>query len=205
VKEYIMSNVENKVATPEDEAMAAADREVLETKAKMLGVEFHPNLSSVKLAERIKEHLEKEQVTKVNTDKATVKTAKESGTPVAESENDYRLRMKREASQLVRVIVSCKNPAKKDHGGQIFSIGNSVVGNFTKYVPFENQEGWHVPQIILTLIKDCEYQHFYKDPKNPNITLSKRAKEFVVEILPPLTEEELHDLAQRQAMTKSVD
>lgn len=193
-----MSNEDLKpVEQNEDAALQAAAREALETKAKMLGVEFHPKLSDAKLSERIKEHLE-------NTAKPKDEAPKLAKADGKENENERRLRLKREASELVRVIISCKNPLKKAHGGQIFSVGNSNIGNFTKYVPFENQEGWHVPKIILQAIKDAEYQHFYTDPNNESITLSRRAKEFVVDILPPLTKEELHELAQRQAMSKSI-
>lgn len=198
-----MENQETQITT-EDAALQAAAREALEAKAKMLGVAFHPSLSDAKLSERIKEHLEKD-TPKVNVEKEEAKQDdQELPKNTKETEMQKRIRLKREASELVRIVVSCKNPLKKEHGGQIFSVGNSNIGHFTKYVPFENAEGWHVPRIILQLIKDSEYQHFYKDPKNPNITLSKRAKEFVVEILDPLTAEELHDLAQRQAMAGSI-
>jgi len=191
----------------DEAAIQAADREALESKAKMLGVQYHPSLSNAKLSERIKEHVAAEAAPKTVLEKAPepeAKAAKVSVVGGKETENEARIRRKKEASELVRIILTCKNPLKAEHGGQMFSVGNSNIGNFTKYVPFENQEGWHVPKIILQLIKDSEYQHFFKDPKNPNITLSKRAKEFVVDILPPLTKDELFELAQRQAMSGSV-
>lgn len=202
-----MNDQEQSQPSAEEIAIEAAARDALVAKATMLGVEFHPKLSSDKLAERIREHVAKEAAPKTDLTKLVVEAKEPTKAEVkAEKETDLqkRLRLKREASELVRIILTCKNPLKADHGGQVFSVGNSNIGHFTKYVPFENQEGWHVPRIILQLIKDSEYQHHYKDPKNPNVTLSKRAKEFVVDILDPLTTQELHDLAQRQAMSGSI-
>ena len=124
-----------------------------------------------------------------------------------ETENQRRLRRKREASELVRIRLTCMNPNKREWEGEIFSAGNSLVGTFTKYVPFNVDDGWHVPQIILEMIRARQCQIFYteKSRNGVNVRKGKLIKEFNVEVLPPLTPAELHDLAQRQAMAKSID
>jgi hypothetical protein len=85
-------------------------------------------------------------------------------------------------------------------------VGNAAIGTFKKYVPFNADEGWHVPKVIYKQIVGRQCQVFYatKDSKGNSIRRSKLIKEFAVEVLPPLTKEELHELAQRQAMAKSV-
>ena len=99
------------------------------------------------------------------------------------------------------------NPAKKEWEGEIFSCGNTTVGSFTKYVPFNADDGWHVPEMIYKMIRDRQCQVFYTvtDDKGNKIRRGKLIREFAVEKLPPLTPEELHELAQRQAMSKSID
>jgi hypothetical protein len=99
------------------------------------------------------------------------------------------------------------NPAKKEWEGEIFSVGNAVVGSFTKYVPFNAEEGWHVPHMIYQMICDRQCQVFYtvSDSRGNKTRRGKLIKEFSVEVMPQLTAEELHDLAQRQAMSNSID
>ena len=81
-----------------------------------------------------------------------------------------------------------------------------VVGTFKKYVPFNADEGWHVPRIIYEQLKDRECQVFttVRDSRGNSTRKGKLIKEFAIEVLPNLTEEEIKELAQRQAMAKSV-
>lgn len=170
---------------------------VLKQRADLLGISYHPSIGVEKLREKIAAKLSDEPT--------------ESEAPVNasadESEAQRRLRKKNEASALVRIRVSCMNPFKKEWEGEIFTAGNSVVGTFKKYVPFNAEDGWHVPRIIYNQIVQRQCQVFYstKDNRGNTIRRGKLIKEFAVEILPPLTKEELHDLAQRQAMAKSID
>jgi hypothetical protein len=97
--------------------------------------------------------------------------------------------------------VTCMNPNKREWEGEIFTTGNMVVGTFKKYVPFETV--WHVPQIILTMMRQRKCQVFHTVTDKRTGTKSRRGKmvnEFAVEVLPELSDTELQDLAQRQAM-----
>ena len=69
-----------------------------------------------------------------------------------------------------------------------------------KYVAFDIE--YHIPRIIYNYMKEKEYIQFVKvkDKKGNTNTTSRLAKEFNIEILPQLTEQELKELAQRQAM-----
>lgn len=143
---------------------------------------------------------------------AEVKVDEETGeestvfAPV-ESAGQKRKRLKAEAEKLVRIRVACMNPAKKEWHGEIFTVGNSAVGTLRKYVPFNNDEGWHVPQMILTMIQERQCQVFVNKKTERGVTVreGKLIKEFAVEIMPELTPVELRELARRQAMAAGQD
>lgn len=171
----------------------------LKARADMLGISYHPSIGVDKL---------REKVTAALTDKPAPGDAPVAVQPTAEESERGRLqRLKREATALVRIRLTNMNPAKKDWEGEIFTVGNAVVGTIKKFVPFNTDEGWHVPQIMLTQLQDRQCQVFVtlKTKGGTSIRQGKLIKEFAIEIMPPLTKEELHDLAQRQAMAQSID
>lgn len=177
-------------ATVQDELAA------LKARADMLGLTYHPSIGVEKLREKVNAALA-----------PPAEEPKVEAEAVEETVGARNARLKREASKLVRIRVTCMNPAKKEWEGEIFSVGNAVVGSFTKYVPFNTEDGWHVPAMILQMIQDRQCQVFYTvtDQRGNKSRKGKLIKEFSVEVLPPLTPEELHDLAQRQAMSNSID
>lgn len=182
----------------QSEMTAQDELAALKSRADMMGISYHPSIGLEKLREKVNTALTG----------AAEKTEEPAVVdPTAETENQRNTRLKREASKLVRIRVTCMNPAKKEWEGEIFSVGNAVVGSFTKYVPFNVDEGWHVPQMIYQMIKDRECQIFYTvaDSRGNKTRRGKLVKEFSVEVLPPLTKEELQELAQRQAMSNSIE
>jgi hypothetical protein len=180
--EYQMSDIDTDLLVP-DELSA------LKARADLLGVRYHPSISLEKLREKV--------------NAAVAPTEEEVKQDVLVS---GRGALQKKASELVRIRVTCMNPAKKEWEGEIFTVGNSAIGTFKKYVPFNADEGWHVPRVIYQQLLNRQCQVFYasKDGKGNTIRRAKLIKEFAVEVLPKLTEEELKDLAQRQAMAKSV-
>lgn len=169
---------------------------VLKARADALGISYHPSIGVEKLREKVNAALKKDEA------------PQEAPTEDAnETESERRNRLRQEASKLVRIRLTCMNPHKKEWQGEFITAGNSVVGTFTKFIPFNADEGWHVPHIIYEQLRDRECQVFVsvRDSKGNVTRKGKTIKEFAIEVLPPLTEEELKDLAQRQAMAKSVD
>ena len=164
----------------------------LKARADLMGVTYHPSIGVDKLREKIAAAL------------GNTETKEE--VEAEESESQKRQRLVLEASKLVRIRVTCMNPFKKEWDGEFFTVGNSVVGSYTKYVPFNADDGWHVPQIILNHMQERMCQIFVtrKNEKGARITEGKLIKEFAIEILPPLTQEELDELARRQAMAGSI-
>ena len=172
----------------------------LKARADLMGIPYHPSIGLEKLREKVSTAL----TPAVDGEVAAPAPAAVS---TAASADEVRRKHILDATRLVRIRVACMNPNKKELEGQIITVGNSVVGTLKKYVPFHIEDGWHVPHMIYETLRDAECQIFMtkKDARGNNYRASKMIKEFAIEILPDLTQEELKDLAQRQAMAKSVD
>ena len=185
----------------QDEAalLAATELENLKSRAEKLGVKFHPSISAEKLREKIKAAQTEGEgsVGEQSEGKSAAGTKEES--PAAK-----KLRLKREALKLVRVRITCMNPAKKEWEGEIFTVANNAVGTVKRYVPFNTEDGWHVEHILLEQLRQRQCQIFVteKDSRGNKVRKGKLIREFAIEVLPPLTEEELAELAQRQALAK---
>ena len=109
-----------------------------------------------------------------------------------------------QAMKLVRIIVTPNDPNMVNYPGLIFTVGMSGINNgrmIKKFVPFSNEEGWHVPTIILRQIESAEMQKFktITRPNGEKVLEPYLTKKFNVQILPDLTKEELKRLADQQA------
>lgn len=125
-----------------------------------------------------------------------------------ESIAEKRMRLKRHALALVRIRVTNMNPLKKEWEGEIIAAGNGLVGTVKKYVPFAAEDGWHVPRILYNVLRDRMCQVFYTvtDPvSKQKVRKGRLIKEFAIDVLEPLTPEELAELAARQAANRSID
>ena len=178
-----------------DKELEQAALDSLKARADQLGVSYHPSIGVEKLREKVNAAMQGNDEPEQN--KSDEK----------ESLNKQRLRLKDEAHKLVRIRVTCMNPAKKDWEGEIFTVGNSMVGSVKKYVPFNVDDGWYVPNIMYEMLRDRMCQIFINGKTRSGVTIreSKLIREFAIEVLQDLTEKELKDLAQRQAMSKSTD
>lgn len=167
---------------------------VLKARADQLGISYHPSIGLEKLREKVNAALSK-----------SAASEEAAPAPEKESEAERRSRLKREALKLIRVRITCMNPQKRAWEGEIFTAGNGVIGTVKKYVPFDIE--WHVPKIILDQIqaRQCQIFQNYRDERGRSIKRGKLIKEFNVEILPPLSEKELAELARRQAMARGQD
>ena len=176
----------------------------LKARADLLNIPYHPSIGVEKLREKIAAAMAdptEEPKAPVVAPEATSMVAEE------ESEGAKRARLRREANELIRIRVTCMNPNKKEWEGEIFTAGNTAVGSFTKFVPFNVEDGWHVPRIIYNQIvqRQCQIFHTTRDGRGNSVRTGKLIKEFAVEVLPNLTTEELQELAARQAATKAID
>ena len=174
----------------------------IKARLDQMKVSYHPSIGLEKAREKLAAAL----ADKPTLDAPPVAAASPAE-PEPESERERLQRLKREALRLIRIRVTCMNPNKRELEGELITVGNSLIGTVTKFVPFNNEEGWHVPHIMYEALADRKCQVFFTEKLKNGVAVrrGKQISEFAIEVLPPLTEEELHDLAQRQAMAHAVD
>lgn len=177
---------------------------VLKARADLLGINYHPSIGIDKLREKVNAKIQGQAAPDVAVNEQPVSAGPVARPPTAEelAKAHYDAAMK-----LIRVRLQCMNPNKKEWEGEIFAVSNRVIGTVRKYIPFNAEDGWHVPQIMLDMLEARQCQSFYsvKVANGNTVRKGKLIKEFAIEILPPLTPDELAELARRQAMANSID
>ena len=188
----------------QDTELTQDELTTLKARADMLGISYHPSIGVEKLKAKIEAKLSDAPE---ETDEPEVKPQVQAPGVAVETEGQKRQRLRKQAAELVRIRVTCMNPAKREWEGEIITAGNSAVGTFKKYIPFNADEGWHVPRIIYNQLVERECQVFVtvKDGRGNSVRKGKSIKEFAIEVLPQLTQAELDELARRQAMSKAID
>ena len=189
-----MSDEIENVELSEEEQMAQYELESLRSQAEMLGVKYSANIGIETLRKRVQLAREENEI------------AAEAKVEKAAASNSFEAK-KKAASKLVRVRITCMNPNKKAWPGEIFSVGSAKLGTFKKFVPFNADDGWHVPQIMLDMIRSRKFSTFYDEvgPKGQKVRKSRLIPEYSVEVLPDLTENELKELARKQALANGSD
>tara|TARA_R110002167_G_scaffold60173_1_gene170200 strand:+ start:5283 stop:5888 length:606 start_codon:yes stop_codon:yes gene_type:complete len=135
---------------------------------------------------------------------STAPTAVPSVKELTAEEHLSKLTKEQKAMRLTRVVVSPNDPLMSAYPGLIFTVGSSSINNgrmIKKFVPFNNDDGWHVPKIILDQIESAEMQKF-RQVISPNGEKSLQpyiTKKFNVQILDPLSQGEMEILAASQA------
>ncbi len=112
----------------------------------------------------------------------------------------------RKATKLVRCIVTCRDPLKQSWEGEIISVANDVIGEQKKFVPFNLTEGYHLPQIIVNVLKSKKCTVFVNKKINgEQVKVGKSIDAYGIEILDALTKQELDELASEQRARRSID
>ena len=211
---------ENEVFTPEMELDA------LKKQADIMGLAYHPRQGLKKLKKIVEDHLAKtgKEVKQAHAEQAqqavnTVQPIPDASTATAadapynlqtgaaETIGQKRNRVRKNATRLVRFRLTCMNPNKKGWSIQQFAVGNRSVGTIKRYIPF-NAPAWHCEEMLLRSIQERKFIDFYevKDRKGRPYKKHRLVKEFAIEILPPLTEQEIIDLkAQQQARPEQIE
>lgn len=173
----------------EDDLPQQDERASLEARARILNINFHTNISTDKLRERVNAAIQG------NGPEA------ESDRPVkGESDAVRRSRLKKEASKLVRVRIHCNDPAKKEWPGEYITVGNNAVGTYRKYIPYNQDEPTHIYQIMFNALREKRVQVFATKKGKNGIPIreAKSIAAYSIEVLQPLTQEELDELARSQ-------
>lgn len=173
--------------------MSIEDRDeefaLLKERAEKIGLKVGPNISLETLRQKVNTALSKE-------------TPESKRAAVRKAIRDEELK-------LVRIRLSVMNPAKKTWRGEIFTFANAEVGTVKKFVPFDPKfytNGYHVPNCIYKMLRDKKFLNIYTKESGSKITVQKDlVNEFSISVLPPLTKEELLELANAQAAGNRID
>lgn len=178
---------------------------LLKQRATALGVSFNPRIGLEALREKVRAAIEDDAKPAAEEAAAATETLSPMKRQMA-----IRQEMKREKTKLVRVRISCLNPAKAEWPGEIITVINKYMGSIKKFVPFGEQtdDGYHIPQVIYDELKARQFNQIKvrKDRTTGRDIITQRwVPEFNLEVLPPLTKEELAELATAQAAAGTVE
>lgn len=185
------------------------DIQDLKAKADRLGVKYHPTIGAEALLQRVREKqeaLENGDTVNQKTKERGVDAVNDQQT-VAQAKTDIR----KEATKLVRLRITNMNPKKKDLQGELITVGNEFIGTISKFIPFGpefSENGYHVPNVIYQHIKEKKFLNItqVKDRTTGRTRVSQSwAREYALEVLPPLTKQELDKLAAAQKASGSID
>jgi len=176
----------------------------LKARADLLGIKYSNQIGAEKLAAKIALHTEGSSPGEpVGTVPGVISE------PMTQAQYDKSLigQRKDDAKRLVRVRVTCMNPNKTEWEGEIISVGSAKAGTFKKYVPFNSDAGYHIPNIMYTAMKERQCTIFYtvKGPRGDKVRKGKLVPEFNIEVMDPLTSAEIEDLGKQQAMSGAID
>lgn len=197
-------DVQGNEDTVNDIAMPS-ELEVLKQRATLMNIKFSNNISVGKLREKIEAAQAK--------DEPEVKEA--AVNPLGEKQEAGVKKMtlgqkiRAEQTRLIRVRIQNLDPKKKDLPGEIITVANEYMGTVRKFVPFGEvtDNGYHIPYCIYEFLKERKFINITtRKGKNglPDIRATE-AREFSIEVLPPLTEAELAQLAQAQIAAGSMN
>ena len=168
--------------------------DILKAQADRMGISYKSNISLTTLKAKIQLVQEGESLEAPTTE------------PVNVAQEDKADAVYKEAMKLVRVQITPLDTNKAtNYDCDFFTAGNSVVGNVTRNIPFGRP--WHVEQILVNAIKEKTYQQFTtkKNAQGADVVTKRNVPAYSVVELPPLTEQELKDLADLQARTNALE
>ena len=176
---------------------------ILKQRATMMGIKFSNNIGLEALRKKVadaQEGITEQEQPEVNP--LATPTAQEDKLSMAQ-------RIRLENTRLVRVRIQNLDPKKKDLPGEILTVANDYMGTVRKYVPYgeATDNGYHIPYCIYKLLKNRKFLHVsVKKGRNGKERVEQQwVREFAIEILPQLTEEELKQLGQAQLAAGSLN
>lgn len=115
-----------------------------------------------------------------------------------------------QALRLVRVKIQNLDPNDSTLSGAIISLQNKYTGKVAKYIPFgeESENGYHIPWMMYEHLKQWKFP-LRKEQKGGRFGVKTyktvMVPKFNIEILEPLTLQQIQDLANHQRAAQSID
>ena len=186
------------------------DLQQLKDIATKLDFTHHHNIGEERLEAQLREHclnhgttLEEvikklEEGEEVVLQKVVPKQEKITFASLAAAKSKKRKQeLEKDAMQLIRCIITCNNKNKTSYQGEIFEVRNAVIPGMKKFVLFDVPT--HIPKIMYNMLKEKKCQIFRsKRVDGRDETVPLEINEYSIEVLPPLTEEELQSIRQKQ-------
>lgn len=176
---------------------------ILKQRATMMGIKFSNNIGLEALRKKVadaQEGITEQEQPEVNP--LATSTVQEDKLSMAQ-------RIRLENTRLVRVRIQNLDPKKKDLPGEILTVANDYMGTVRKFVPYgeATDNGYHIPYCLYKLLKSRKFLHVsVKKGRNGKERVEQQwVREFAIEILPQLTEEELKQLGQAQLAAGSLN
>lgn len=187
------------VIQPED--IQLDEKEVLMQRADKLGIKYSNNIGLETLRERIDAKLEEREAVIEEEEEESNKKETQTAKQVKETAVQ---KARKEALKLVRVNITSMENTKNNLSGEIFTVSNGIA-SVKRYVPFGID--WHIEQMLLNTLKEKEFQRFgtEKTPSGQTVRRAKSVPAYAIQILPPLTKEELEDLRKSQLARQSIE
>jgi len=180
----------------EEDEVQMDELTLLKRRADKLGVSYSNNISLETLKERVAKAMEG------NKEPEDKEEAKAEAVEKTQSLVELRAQKRKEDTKLIRIRYTNMNPRKKDMPGEFFTVANGIVGTIKRYVPYGEaaENGWHVENAIYKMMKRRTFTSTVtkRDDKGRPYNTSVARKEFAIEVLDPLTKEELEQLAKDQ-------
>lgn len=199
----------------QDQTPQPTELDMLKQRAKLMGITFSNNIGLDALKAKIEEHkaaaMAKSQAPASASTEMTMAT--EQTEPAAQNPKakkiSLRAQLQKEKMKLVRLRITNLDPKKKDLPGEILTVANEYLGTVRKFVPFGEQtdNGYHVPYCLYEMMRDRKFLSIKtrKGPKGQTIVEQQMAREFALEVLPPLTEAELARLSTAQQAAGGIE
>ena len=200
-------NQEHEATTADTFEPVIDERSLLLQRARMMGLTVSNNIGLDKLKERIEDYMSNTVVDSVTAAVPLVDpTSKNNAIGTTPTLRQYLLN---DALKLVRIRITNLDPKKKDLQGEIVTVANEHIGTVKKFVPYGEvtENGYHVPNCIYNMLRRRKFLNIRtRRGKNGQEHIEQTwAQEFSIEVLPPLTEEELKKLATAQTAAGSVN
>lgn len=177
---------------------------VLKQRAKMMGITFSNNIGLEALRQKINAKMNSEDEQDENDPSVKLEfnpLVPELGAKTAEK-IPLRKYLHAREMKLVRLRITNLDPKKKDLPGEIITVANRFLGTVRKFIPFgeATDEGYHVPYCIYKVLKRRQFLSIRTSQRGHQTFVESRyVKEFSLDVLPPLSVEELQRLATSQA------
>lgn len=195
-----------------DDVTNITEIDFLKDRARIMGITYSNNIGVEALKQKINAKLAESSTSQADEEEEIQeepKTSPVAAAPIPPRKMTLREKCIQDAMKLVRVRIQNLDPKKRELPGEIFTVANEYVGTVRKYVPYGEvtNNGYHIPQILFDNLKERRFVNIRirKAPNGEPIIETNDALEFALEVLTPLTPEELARLASAQAAGNKID